>query len=273
MSKPTLLKHIASLVVAQKTVVHLDIHKHFFSDQGGLVFSLEDPVPSWLSIDSLTGVVFGEAPAVLHSTQYLITVKVSNSAGSVLEYFLIKVTDEKFISSMTSAALHLKRNKTLSESSDHHLRTHEILAYIFEYYRASKYWDEFRGLIQASLSKMNVNVSNPIEYKNFREAILAENPEVEEQLRAELGDEHLLLDVELTNETFHNLYRQGSQPQGVHPIMVWNCLGAPSLHNWTHVKTVLHESVEAVIATVTEAQKKVLQQSRTPRPLIEIPKK
>jgi hypothetical protein len=264
MSKPVLVKPIIAIAKKQRVLLHMDVHAHFCSDEGSLSFSLVGTTPPWLVIGENTGVILGETPTVPHNMQYLVTVQASNPSGSVAESFLIKVTDENFMTSMTSLVLNLTRNKTNYGSLDHHLRTFEVLAYIFEYFRQSKYWAEFNGLIEEELSKMNVNVANrrerQVSFEDFKKVVVAKNPTIEKHLREKLGNDHLLAEAELTNEQFRNLYRQGSQPQGAHPIPVFNYLAAPSQHNWTHLKTMLHEAVEAVVERFELTQQKTQNQ-------------
>ena len=62
----------------------------------------------------------------------------------------------------------------------------------------------------------------------------------------------------MRNDDMRNMFRQGSQPQGVYPREIWNYLGAPSLHNWSHMKTVLHESVEKIVEGFELAHEKEL---------------
>ena len=262
--KPTLIKPIKSLAVKQGTAFSFDVHAYFSGDKP-LVFLLIGASPSWLSMDSATGVVSGEAPVVAHNVQYLVTVKVSNPEGEAVEHFLLTVSMEDFITSMTSAVLNLVRTKE-QHIIDHHRSAREILEYIFNYYRESKEWGIFEGLIREEASRMNIRVSNPIRYEEYREVVLAGQATIEEELREQLGEEHLLIEAEMSNDEMENLFRQGSQPTGVYSREVWNYLGAPSLHHLSRVKTVLHLAAEAVIEQFERAQKNELQHRHLHRP-------
>ena len=261
--KPILLKPIKSLTVKQRMALSIDVHTYFSGDT--LTFSLVGASPRWLFIESTTGIISGETPAIVHTVQYLVKIKASNPEGDVIAHFLLKVSTEDFITSMTSAILNLTRTKT-QNILDHHRSTHEILEYIFNYYRLSKEWKIFEGLIREEASHMNIRVANPISYAEYREIVLAKNPTIESTLHEQLDEDHLLIDAEMQNDEMENLFRQGSQPQGSYPRQVWNYLGAPSLYNLSHVKTVLRQAAEAVIEQFENTQKHELQHEHLHRP-------
>lgn len=258
MSKPILIKPIKSCSMKQRVLVHLDVHEHFSGGDLPLTFSLVGVTPSWLVIGANTGLILGETPTVAHNVQYLVSVRASNDEGEVVEHFLLKVSAETFMTSMTSVVLNLSRNKSKYGSLDHHFSAHEVLQYLYEYYTASKEWALFEGLIREEASIMNIKVSNKITYQEFRKVVRAKNPSIETHIRKQLGNDHLLVEAEMRNDDMRNMYRQGSQPQGVYPRQVWNYLGAPSLHNWSHMKTVLHESVEKIVERFELAHEKEL---------------
>ncbi|GEM_PF-4959697 len=258
MSKPTLVKPIKSCAMKQSTLVRLDVHEHFSGGDLPLAFSLVGVTPRWLVIGANTGVILGETPKVAHNVQYLVSVRASNDEGEVVEHFLLKVSAESFMTSMTSAVLNLSRNKSKYGNLDHHFSAHEVLQYLYEYYKASKEWELFSGLIREEASIMNIKVSNKISYQEFRKVVLTKNPSIETHIRKQLGNDHLLIEAEMRNDDMRNMFRQGSQPQGVYPREIWNYLGAPSLHNWSHMKTVLHESVEKIVEGFELAHEKEL---------------
>ena len=109
MSKPTLVKPIKSCAMKQSTLVRLDVHEHFSGGDLPLAFSLVGVTPRWLVIGANTGVILGETPKVAHNVQYLVSVRASNDEGEVVEHFLLKVSAESFMTSMTSAVLNLSR--------------------------------------------------------------------------------------------------------------------------------------------------------------------
>lgn len=262
---PSLIIPIKSFVVRQQEGIHRELASHFSPCDGSLEFELL-LAPSWLSLEQKTGTLTGIAPMVVRSAQSLVIIKVSNACGSVTESFLLKVVDHDFIDAITRPLLHLTPAQDHEHYHLHHARTtHEILRYLYEYYRQSKEWKIFTGILQEQASKLNIHVSNPLRYEDFRRLALALNPNIESDLGALAQDEyHLLLDAELDNDEMQRLFRQGSQPQGVHARQVFNYIGAPSLMNIAATHTVLRAAVDAVIYLHHQADRDDLRQHHAP---------
>lgn len=261
-STPTVYKPITPQRVRQQQSFSFSVQENFAPQDGSLRFELLSPTPAWVTIDPVTGVISGIAPATRYDKQFIIVVRASNAFGFVEQSFHLKVTLTDLVNTL---ALNLKKQlwrrspkKTFKIVVPYR---HEILEYIYEYFINSKFKEIFLNLIRLHAKKLKIPVNKDIHYRDFARVIKTLNPTVEKDLRRKLNNQHILLTAELKNVEFRNLYRQGSQPLGAHPVPVWGYLAAPARHIWSHVRTVLNAATFALYERQQNQKKHNQQQS------------
>lgn len=241
---PYLRKPIGVRRIRQQQFFSFEIRSHFAPRDNSLRFKLLPPTPEWVAVDPVSGMISGTAPAVQYDKQFIIMVRVTNAYGFVEQSFHLKVT----FTDLSNVQTHdLKKQFYLGRlpgplSNDIPYR-HELLEYIYEYFLHSVFKDQFLALIRQNADRLNMRLSEKINYHDFSSVIKALNPTVERDLKQRAKRDTnlaILISAELRDIEFHNLYRQGSQPSHAHPIPVWNYLGAASYHNWGYVRTVLN---------------------------------
>ncbi len=125
-------------------------------------------------------------------------------------------------------------------------RRHEVLEFLFEYYHSSVYINDFLHLLRKYAKQLDVKLHSPISYEDFKKVAEKAHPGIEKELERKLAEDHVLTEVELSKVEFSRLFKEGAQPLGVIPIVVWNYIAEASYHNWSELKTVLHEAVHAI---------------------------
>lgn len=213
-----------------------------FSANQPIAYLLDYPSPAWLHIDSRSGVISGHAPKI-HSEheQFFVTVKALVGQESVEQTFILQVVDADVVEDMTRYLLRLVHFPFNPDR-----RRHEVLEFLFEYYHSSVFVRDFLHLLRQYAKKFDIKLNHPISYEDFKKVAEKAHPGIEKELRRKLEEDHVLTEAELTKTEFSRLFKEGAQPLGVIPIAVWNYIGEASYHNWSELKTVLHEAVHAI---------------------------
>ncbi len=248
--EPVIINLLKSRTVKMQQFFRFSVRNGFSPLDEDLIFSLSENCPKWLKIQEKTGIISGISPKVAHPVQYLLTVQAANQHGAVKQRFFLKVTCQDIIDTITYTLKNiLSLRNQYSKYPEHIPSLHEILEYIYEHYIASEYIEEFHALVWEYAQKAHLKVHRPPSLNDFKKVIQSINPRAEKQLRQQLGKHHILLTAELTNREFRQLFQQGSQRLGVHPIAVWNYLSAPKLKVWSqsHLCDVLDQAAEAII--------------------------
>lgn len=248
--QPQAARLIKPKLVRSQCEFRFSIRRNFLPLDGSLAFRFANTVPKWISIDSVTGVISGIAPATEHPQQYAFLVEAYSDHAAVQQSLFINVYCAKVAEVMAHTLKNiLSLRKKITHYPEHHATIRELLEYIFEYYQASEYKHEFLSLIWDNANRLDLKINQPIAYKDFKKVIERLNPGIEKQLQKQLEKHHVLLTAALNNQEFRRLYRQGSQRLGTHPIAVWNYLMAPRFQLWSEsaVSDVLSEAAEFVI--------------------------
>lgn len=268
--KPVVVNLLKSRTVRDHRFFRFSIRKGYAPLDGSLRFNLADNCPKWLTINEKTGVISGIAPKVAHPMQYLITVQASNDHGGVQQNFFLKVTCQDIIETI---AYTLKNILSLRNQyyryPDHIPTLREVLEYVYEMYQASEFKEAFHALIWENAHRLDLKIHRPPTYAEFKKVIERINPGIEKQLRQQLGKHHILLTAELNNAEFRDLFRQGSQRLGMHPVPVWNYLSAPKLQLWSesHLCDVLDQAAQKIIELrIENLQQAALEHRPVPRP-------
>ena len=267
----SLRPQVTSLVKTPTVRCHryfqINMKPHFSPDD--LRFQLIGQNPSWVVIDNATGKVSGIPPLMEHSRQFLITVEAYNNYGAAKLNFFIKVDVGDVVESVAMTLKNiLSLKKKIYRYPDHIATIRELLEYIFEYYQASEFKQEFLSLVWENAHKLNLKLNQPIRYEDFKKVAERINPKIEQQLREKLDPHHLLLTAELSNAEFRRLFRQGSQPLGAHPIPVWNYIMSPRLEMWreSQLGSVLEAAAEDLIHLHVQNDEYQLTHQLTPQP-------
>lgn len=246
LEKITYLSPISSIAVRTGRPIVIKTATHFSVPTMPRYFYLFNG-PCWLVINRQTGVITGTAPTVRHDVQFCITVCATIQGDMATGSFFIKVLAEDMLEDLKKPILILSMRNKPFFPREHLPTTHDILAYIFGYFDSVPEGEQFRAKIREAANEHHVALSNKLTYEDFKKVMEAVNPEIESQLEAHLGKEHFIILAELNTVEFRNLFREGSQPLGVHAIAVWNHLAAPDLQLWSAVDTILNAAAHAII--------------------------
>lgn len=232
---------IKSIVVAAGQPFRYSVAYGFMADTP-IGYELDYPSPVWLSIDKKQGIVFGHAPKIqAEHEQFFVTVKAKTGTTFIEQTFIIQVMDADVVDDITRYMLRLVHFPFNPDR-----RRHEVLEFLFEYYHSSVFVRDFLHLLRQYAKKFDIKLGEPISYEDFKRVAEKAHPGIEKELQRKLEEDHVLTEAELTKTEFSRLFKEGAQPLGVIPIAVWNYIGEASYHNWSELKTVLHEAVHAI---------------------------
>jgi hypothetical protein len=237
---------IRSIVVSENHAFHYGTAYGFdYPESGQISFALHSDQLTWLRINERTGHIHGHTPKIHGDReQFLITVVATMGNKSLTQDFFISIASSNTIENMTRFLLKLHEYPYTVEK-----QKHEILDFIFEYYRVSVYKNDFMHLLRDHAKEKHIDLpenNDDIEYSDFKEVAEAFHPDIEKELQEKLEEEHILSEAELSRQEMSDLFREGAQPPGTIPIAVWNYLGETSYRNASEIKSVLHEAVHAI---------------------------
>ncbi len=250
--KPQVKRLIKTQHFRAKRVFRMATQDAFAPLDGSLNFSLIQDPPTWITIDRKTGVIAGVAPSLSRSRKYLLTLEVENDYGIVTQSFFIKILAADFIEDFSERLQFILSLKNRKRFADLHAIPHGMLEYLYSVLMHCEDRENFIKLLHENAEKKHILVSDEPTYEEFAEVATAYHHDIEQTIRQQISDEHLLHHAELTNNELHNLFRQGSQPLGMISRPIWNYLAAPDRHNWSSVSTVLDAAAEAVFKLRTE---------------------
>jgi hypothetical protein len=246
---PRIQKLLGEQAVRQKQVFSFSVKRAFWPRDGSLRFELIGQPPHWITIDTRTGVISGFAPPTVYDRQHLLTVKAYNEYGEESQHFFLRVVATDVVEDMAHRLQLMlnKKYKNYYRFGAMHPYVHDSLEYIFEYFMNSDNPELFLAKLKENAKKHNIDLGEEISYEDFKKVAKAIDSQIEKKIQTALGDQHIAALAELSNAEFVNLFRQGSQPLGVHAIPVWNYLAAADRHNFSSVSNVLDASAEAIV--------------------------
>lgn len=217
------------------------------------------PLLDWLTM-SPSGLVSGISPHTHVLLQFWITLEVGQGHDAVCTGFLLQVVPLQ-TPTMVIPRIPIPRLHPIDPNTPH---THDLLDYIFHYFDAYAK-DEWVKLLKEEANKRAMVLSDPIKPHEFKELIIDINPLAEKQLRDKNQALQALTLAELRADEIINLFRQGSQPMGATPIVIFNYLAAPDRHNYSRIKNVLDFAADELIELL-ERNQMAYQLKRTPKP-------
>lgn len=262
---PKVLKTQATFTIKQGTVFRHAIAPYFYVEQGKLTYELKDS-PNWLSINSQTGSIIGKAPLVYTAKTYQVTVIARNFAGNAEWTFYITVTREDFSHQVDAVIQRYLDNKAQQQKEASYVP--QLLEYLYQYFMQLKeHQEEFLALLREKAKEKGMTLKAKPTYQDFAKVITAINPEINRQLGAELPPNSSLPHAPVSANDLQNLFRQGSQQLGVHPVPVFNYFAAPTQHVWSvHVKNILNAATVAVMERQQANQRQQVQHSAETQP-------
>jgi len=210
--------------------------------------TLVSPQLPWLKV-SPTGEVSGISPPTDVLLQFWISLNIGPADAPIHTGFLLQIVPLLY---PTFIIPHkpVPRLHPLDPNLPHE---HDLLDYIFNYFDiyAKEDWTK---LLREEAKKRGKVLSDVITVYEFKELITSINPLAEKQLRDKCQALQALTLAELDSDQMINLFRQGSQPLGMTPILVFNYLAAPDLYNFSHVKNVLDYAADELIELMEQNQ-------------------
>lgn len=250
--KPQVKSLIKTRHFRAKKVFRLPIAEAFSPLDGSLCYSFINETPTWVTLDRKSGVISGLAPSIARSRKFLLTVRVENDFGEVMQSFFIKILAEDFIEDFSQRLQLMLSIRNRRRFADLHAVRHSMLEYLYEVLINGDDREHFIELFNEQAKKHQITVSEEPTREEFVKVAKASDPEIEQKIRKQMNNQHVLHKAELTNIEMRNLFRQGSQPLGMIARPVWNYLGAPDRHNWSAVSNVLDAAAESVFKLRTE---------------------
>jgi hypothetical protein len=242
---PKSLRTPATFTIKQGTVFSHTTAPYFHVEQGRLSFALAKSSPGWLSINSTNGTVIGKAPAVYTAKTFHVTVNASNNVGMAEWSFYLTVTREKFDHKVDAVIQRYFENKHQQRLEEYY--TPELLEYIYAYLE-QHHKAEFLEQLRQKATEFGMILSQQPSYEEFAKLVKLINPQVQEQLAKELPSDSPLPHAQVLHSDLQNLFRQGSQPLGVHAIPIFNYLAAPAQHVWAvHIKTIFNAAAVSLM--------------------------
>jgi len=235
-----------------KRVFRHDISHAFSPSDGTLRYQFINSIPSWVTVDTLTGVISGMAPGIARSRKFLLTIQAENSDGIATQSFFIKILASNFIDDFSERLQYMYSLKNRKLFSDTHAIRHSMLEFLYECLMNSDERLDFIELTKEHAEEKNITISDEPNYEEFKSVVDAYDKTVEQKIQKQLPSKHALLQAELTNIEMRNLFRQGSQPTGAEARPVWNYLAAPDRYNWSSVYNVLDQAALEVYKLRTE---------------------
>lgn len=233
--------------VGANQAFHFDIQPFIKSTEEHPI-RLIAPQLSWLKVTS-NGLVSGTSPNTKVLLQFWITLEIGLHEQAVRTGFLLQIvpllTPTVVIPRIPVPMLH-----PVDPSLPH---THDLLDYLFLYFMTFDK-DNWLQLLRDEANKRGKVLNEPIDVYTFKELITTINPLAERQLRESSNTLQVLTLAELNADQYVNLFRQGSQPMGATPILVFNYLAAPDRHNYSHVKNVLDLAADELIDLMEQNQ-------------------
>jgi hypothetical protein len=254
LTKPSLIGSNHYYEVLQGAPFSLALYETFYPQDGSLHFRLIDNKLGWLHIDSGKGILYGIAPTLTHDKTFQVTIAANNTEGTVSSSFTLKVKTTDVVETMPgSLELILSLRQEEYGLSHLHPYTPSLLEYVFVYFNLPQFREKFLKSLHEAAKQQHLTLAEPIEAKDFINLLKTINKDAEKILLEKYLIEHeqdKILTIERLNHwQLRNLFLQGSQPQGVHAIPVWNHWGYPDLHNWTDggiISNVLDSAADAL---------------------------
>ncbi len=258
---PSINKPVGLHSVRQNEPFEFCIADAFLPQDHSLEFLLDTTAPAWLKITPKSGVIVGDTPKVKTEHSYEISVSATNLAGSVSQSFTLQVICSDVVETMAHRPeLIHSLNKEKYGFSHLHPYTPSLLEYIYYLYQLPEFREQFDKALQQQALQHHIKVAaKHFNYAAFHDLVKQLCPDIEAILQEHLTQDNILLHERMSNEELRNLFRQGSQQQGVIPIPVWNHFGIPDLYNWPNenvLNNVLDSAADAVSQLKEQADKK-----------------
>lgn len=244
--------------VAAAQAFHFDIQP-FVNTPVEHHVKLISPPFDWLTISPL-GIVSGISPDTQTLLQFWITVEIGQDYDTVRTGFLLQIVPLQ-APTMVIPRIPVPMLHPIDPNMPH---AHDLLDYIF-YYFETYAKDEWTQLLKEEANKRGKVLSEPIKAYEFKELITSINPLAEKQLREKSQALQALTLAELRADEMINMFRQGSQPMGSTPVVVFNYLAAPDRHNYNRVKNVLDFAADELI-DLMEQNQRTYQLKMVPKP-------
>lgn len=233
--------------VGANQVFHFDIQPFIKSTEEHPIRLIAPQLP-WFKITP-KGLVSGTSPNTKVLLQFWITLEIGLHESVIRTGFLLQIVP-LLTSTMVIPRIPVPLLHPVDPSLPH---THDLLDYLFLYFMTFEK-DNWLQLLRDEASKRGNVFDESINLYAFKELITTMNPLAERQLRESSNTLQVLTLAELNADQFTNLFRQGSQPMGSTPIVVFNYLAAPDRHNYSHVKNILDLAADEIIDLIEQNQ-------------------
>ncbi len=247
---PGIIHDVQNYSVVQEKAFNINIAILFKPDDGTLNFYIKEKSLSWLHLEQHLGVLHGIAPRVPYNKRFKFTITASNEMGSVTKSFILIVVDTEVVETMPQT-LELILSMRNQEYGYRHLHpyTPSLIEYIYFYFHQPEYSQAFIKSVHIAAEQYGIKCSDKVTCYEFENLLKKINPDLEQQLRKTLEQDHILTKETLNNEQLQNLFRLGDQQPGSITIPVWNHCAYPDLFNWPEwqiLSNVIHAGARAV---------------------------
>ncbi|MGE3919791.1 MAG: putative Ig domain-containing protein [Gammaproteobacteria bacterium] len=251
---PKIIKPIHSITIKCNSKFSVPLSHYFAPDDDSLAYYFSAQHPSWMHIDDDTGELYGKTSFMHADHVHKISVTAKNEAGAATQSFTVKVDIEPELEEGDESTRNVDPNllryleeRRLSELEDSKESVHELLEYIFEFYKVNAGNEQLQKSLQQLATDLNLPLDKDVTYKQFKDIVTTANPGIEKLLQKTFATNQALTQTALNRDNFMNAVRQGSQQLGSHPIPVWNYMGAADRVNLSIVGNVLDAAGDAVI--------------------------
>lgn len=262
---PRITGKISNFTVMPNKPFNIDLAQYFEPQDGSLHYMIARGKPTWLELDKASGQISGIPPMVHGDVRYSLTVMVSNQYGYVTQRFFLSVVSTDVVDNMANV-LELIYNLRKHKYGISHLHpyTPSLLEYLYAFYDSPELREAFINSLRAQAAAAHINVPEKIGFKEFYDIAHKLNPSIDHDLQQRLQPDSIIFKEAVNLVDFRRLFRQGSQPLGAHAIPDWNHQGAPELHNWSSIDTIL-SGIEIQLRKL-KAVKQLTKSKMRPRP-------
>lgn len=237
---PKIIGKVKNFTVVPNKQFDIDLTQYFEPQDGSLHYVITHGKPTWLMLDKKSGQMSGIPPMVHGDVRYSLTVMVSNNYGYVMQRFFLSVVSTDVIDNMANVLeLIYSLRKQKYGLSHLHPYTPSLLEYLYTFYDCPELREAFINSLKAQAMAAHIKVPEKVGFKEFYEITHKLNPSIDHDLQQRLQPDSIIFKEAMNLVDFRRLFRQGSQPLGAHAIPDWNHQGAPELHNWSSIDTIL----------------------------------
>jgi hypothetical protein len=243
-----LIKRIKPFFIPHKRRFAYYFKPHFLPHKGASYHLLGDQLPDWLHISPM-GRLFANVPEFGKDQIIRFAVQAKNEHGSATQECLLVISTTNPFDLEQAMRIHKKAVTALSGTLT---ESHDLLEYLY-HYLVSFDRAQLQALLEMRAQHLAVETKRNRNYQDFRDVMLAINPDIDQHLHDALNDRSKNLLEPISQADFRNMVRQGSQPAGSLAIAVWNYLGAPDPVNISDIfSSVLEESGDRLISMKRE---------------------